>query len=312
MVKQDYKRGQSYKIHLDERRAASDSMAMARKPRLEFGGAIYHVLSRGNHRKELFEDGGAKLFEKTLFEASAKCGWLLHAYVIMSNHYHLALETPEGNLVEGMRWLQGTFAIRFNAMRGERGHVFESRYKSLVIEEGRPLLGLVNYIHLNPVRAGLVTIAKLQGYEWSSYPKFFKNRPPQPLRRDRFLYALEFPDSVAGMRHFERQLEFAEESDPAARDALAARYCRGWSVASEEYRRDLKKIYAQLEEPGGRGGPEVAELREEKWERALAALLRKARKTDKDALDVSQKREMENTHSAGTTIGLNGHKRMDR
>ena len=86
----------------------------------------------------------------------------------------------------------------------------------------------------------------------------------------------------------------------------------GWSVASEEYRRDLKKIYAQLEEPEGWGGPEVAELREEKWERALAALLRKARKTDKDALDAPKSAEMENTHSAGTTISLNGHKRMDR
>ena len=122
---------------------------MARKPRLEFAGAIYHVLSRGNYRKELFGDAGAKLFERTLFEASAKCGWLLHAYVIISNRYHLALETREGNLVEGMRWLQGTFGIRFNALRGERGHVFQSRYKSLVIEEGKPLLGLVNYIHLN-------------------------------------------------------------------------------------------------------------------------------------------------------------------
>jgi len=219
--------------------------------------------ARGNYRKELFDNGSARLFEKTLFEAAAKCGWLLHAYVIMSNHYHLAVETPEGNLVEGMRWLQGTFGIRCNALRGERGHVFQSRYKSLVIEEGRPLLGLVNYIHLNPVRAGLVTVAKLRAYEWSSYPKFFKRRPPQPLRRERFLDALEFPDSAAGMRQYERQLEFAEESDPAARDALARRYCRGWAVASEEYRRDLKKIYAQLKELGGWGGPEVTELREE-------------------------------------------------
>jgi putative transposase len=88
---------------------------MARKPRLDFAGAIYHVLSRGNYRKDLFEEGGAVLFEQTLFQACAKCGWLLHAYVIMRNHYHLAVETPEGNLVEGMRWLQGTFGIRFNA-----------------------------------------------------------------------------------------------------------------------------------------------------------------------------------------------------
>ena len=84
------------------------------------------MLSRGNYRKELFDDGSARLFEKTLFEASAKCGWLLHAYVIMSNHYHLAVETPGANLVEGMRWLQGTFGIRFNALQGERGHVCHS------------------------------------------------------------------------------------------------------------------------------------------------------------------------------------------
>jgi putative transposase len=246
---------------------------MARKPRLEFAGAIYHVISRGNYRKELFEDRTAGAFEKTLFEACAKCGWLLHAYVIMSNHYHMALETPEANLVEGMRWLQGTFGIRFNAFRGERGHVFQSRYKSLV-----------NYIHLNPVRAGIVIVAELGEYEWSSYPKFFKRRPPEPLTRGRFLSALEFPDSVAGMGQYARQLEFTEESDPAARNSLARRYCHGWAVASEEYRRNLKKIYAELEEPGGWGGREVAELREEKWERALAALLRRAGKTKRDAL----------------------------
>ena len=135
---------------------------------MEFEGALYHVISRGNYRKDLFDGGAAGSFERTLFEACEKRGWLLHAYVIMSNHYHLALETPAGNLVEGMRWLQGTFGIRFNAFRGERGHVFQSRYKSLVIEEGRPLLGLVNYIHLNPVRAGIVDLAGLRGYNPSS------------------------------------------------------------------------------------------------------------------------------------------------
>jgi putative transposase len=91
------------------------------------------------------------------------------------------VETPDAYLVEGMRWLQGTFGIRFNAFRGERGHVFQSRYQSLVIEEGRPLLGLVNYIHLNPVRAGIVSVAELREYERSSYPKFFKRRPTEPL-----------------------------------------------------------------------------------------------------------------------------------
>jgi putative transposase len=92
---------------------------------LEFDGAIYHIISRGNYRKALFEQGSTSAsFEKTLFEARGKCGWVLHAYVVMSNHYHLALETPAGKLVDGMRWLQGTFGIRFNAFHKERGHVF--------------------------------------------------------------------------------------------------------------------------------------------------------------------------------------------
>ena len=78
-------------------------MEMARKPRLEFAGAIYHVLSRGNYRQELFDDDSATLFDKALFQASAKCSWLLHAYVIMSNYCDLAVETSEGNLLEHSR-----------------------------------------------------------------------------------------------------------------------------------------------------------------------------------------------------------------
>jgi putative transposase len=95
---------------------------MARKPRLEFAGGIYHVISRGNYRKELFEDGSARAFEKTLFEACPKCGCLLHAYVIMSNHYHLAVETPERNVVEGMRWLQGRCAACHQERQVEGAH----------------------------------------------------------------------------------------------------------------------------------------------------------------------------------------------
>jgi REP element-mobilizing transposase RayT len=256
---------------------------MARKPRLEFAGALYHVISRGNYRKPIFAQGGGAAFEKTLFEACAKCGWRLHAYVIMSNHYHLALETPQPNLVEGMRWLQGTFGIRFNAWRRERGHVFQSRYKSLVIEEGRPLLGLVNYIHLNPVRAGLVKVGRLREHALSSFPKFFARKVPAGLVRSRFLAALEFPDTPSGMRRYAEHLEFSEENDPSAREELSRRYCRGWAVASEEFRAELKKAYAEMDEPAGWAGAEVAELREAKWEGLLTRLLRSAGKTRKDA-----------------------------
>ncbi|MBK8475737.1 MAG: transposase [Opitutaceae bacterium] len=92
---------------------------MPRKLRLEFPGACYHVINRGNYRADVFATEGAKsAFEACLFEACEKSAWKLHAFVIMTNHYHLALETPDGNLVAGMQWLQATFANRFNQVRG--------------------------------------------------------------------------------------------------------------------------------------------------------------------------------------------------
>lgn len=256
---------------------------MARKPRLEFAGAIYHVISRGNYRKPLFEGGAGPAFEKTLFETCEKCGWLLHAYVIMNNHYHLALETPRPNLVEGMRWLQGTFGIRFNAFHRERGHVFQSRYKSLVVEEGRPLLGLVNYIHLNPVRASLTEIADLRQFTLSSFAKFHEKSPRPCLVRSRFLAALEFPDSPAGMRRYAEHLEFSEENDPRERDEISRRYCRGWAIASREYREELKAAFVEDVNPESASGKDWAELREATWENMLKSFMKASRKSAGDA-----------------------------
>src|SRR5882672_9133694 len=143
---------------------------MARKLRLEFPGACYHVINRGNYRADIFRTEGARAaFEACLLEACARHNWVLHAFVVMSNHYHLALETPEGNLVKGMQWLQATFANRFNKLRGKRGHLFQGRYKALVVEEGEPLAEVCHYIHLNPVRAGLVEVGGLREYRHSSY-----------------------------------------------------------------------------------------------------------------------------------------------
>src|SRR5690242_1381803 len=109
---------------------------MPRKLRLEFPGALYHVINRGNYRAHVFgTEGARRAFECCLFEACQKSKWVLHAYVIMGNHFHLALETPEGNLAAGMQWLQSTYATRFNRLRDERGHLFQGRYKALVVEE---------------------------------------------------------------------------------------------------------------------------------------------------------------------------------
>src|ERR1700690_2257499 len=119
---------------------------MPRKLRLEFPGARYHVINRGNYRADIFGSDLTKAaFEACLVETSEKWSWLLHAFIVMRNHLHLAVETPRGNLVRGMQWLEATFANRF---RQEHGHLFQGRYRALVIGEDN-FLGLVcDYIHI--------------------------------------------------------------------------------------------------------------------------------------------------------------------
>jgi REP element-mobilizing transposase RayT len=255
---------------------------MARKPRIQYPGALYHILSRGNYRKDLFTVASTgEQFEKAIFEACEFCGWKLHAYVIMSNHYHLALETPKGNLVEGMRWLQGTFGNRFNKFTGERGHVFQGRYKALLVEPGRSLLGLVNYIHLNPVRAKLVDLAQLKDFSLSSYPKYFKRKVAPPLVRKDFLSECAFPDSLAGIRRYAEQLELQEEADPRKKAALAKKYVKGWAIAGEGYRKKLHQDFKKMDAAKDWGGRELQELNEMSYEELVTRWLRKHRKTQK-------------------------------
>ncbi len=131
---------------------------MARKPRIEFAGAVYHVISRGDRGEAIYQDDeDRRLFLQFLGEVCGRSGWLIHAFVVMTNHYHLLLETPEANLVVGMKWLQGVYTQRFNLRHRLRGHLFQGRYKALLIDGEEPghFLQASSYIHLNPVRAGL-------------------------------------------------------------------------------------------------------------------------------------------------------------
>ena len=254
---------------------------MARKPRIQYPGALYHVISRGNYRKDLFTIGKTgEQFEKALFEVCERCGWKLHAYVIMSNHYHLALETPKGNLVAGMRWLQGTFGNRFNKFTGEHGHVFQGRYKALLVEPGRPLLGLVNYIHLNPVRAKLLSIDSLKDYSLSSYPKYFKKKVQPPLNRKTFLAECGLPDSLAGIRRYSVQLADQEEGNPRKRADLHKKYVRGWAIASKAYKKQLHEDFKKMEVAKDWGGKELQELNEISYEGLVTRLLKRHRKTE--------------------------------
>lgn len=142
---------------------------MARPLRLEFPNAIYHVTARGNARSDIFlDDEDRQLFLDCLGEVVVRFGWLCHAYCLMDNHYHAMIETPEANLSLGMRQLNGVYTQRFNRRHGRVGHVFQGRYKAIVVDRDSYLLELCRYVVLNPIRAGMVK--KIERYAWSSYP----------------------------------------------------------------------------------------------------------------------------------------------
>jgi REP element-mobilizing transposase RayT len=170
---------------------------MARPLRIEFPGAVYHVTSRGNARADIFEDDSDReLFLKILGQVVKRFNWLCHSYCLMGNHYHLLIETPEGNLSAGMRQLNGVNTQAFNWTHHRDGHVFKGRFKAVLVEKESHLPELCRYVVLNPVRAGMV---KRPGeYRWSSYlPTLGKGAKPALLTTEWLLasFSTSLPES---------------------------------------------------------------------------------------------------------------------
>lgn len=141
---------------------------MARPLRLEFAGALYHITSRGDQREDIYDDDvDRRQFLDLLGEVCVGYNWVCHAYCLMSNHYHLLIETPDANLSQGMRQLDGVYTQSYNHRHNRVGHVFQGRYKAIHVEKESYLLELSRYIVLNPVRAHMVSSA--QEWPWSSY-----------------------------------------------------------------------------------------------------------------------------------------------
>ena len=258
---------------------------MARKLRLESEEGVYHVINRGNYRSPIFRSSKTKLaFLKCLDEACAKTGWVVHAWCLMSNHYHLALSTPQANLVAGMCWLQGTFANRFNRFRGEHGHLFQDRYKSLLVEPGEGLGRVCHYIHLNPVRAGLCVAQDLAQYEWTSLcwlhaakpaPKWYDPRPALG-------HAGGLALTVAGKRKYIDYLAWLAEDEPERKRQQFDRMSRGWLIGSQDFGQAMAREHQELMARGPQLTNELTLLKEACWEAALHAVLRTAGRTDEE------------------------------
>jgi len=216
---------------------------MARKLRVEYAGAVYHVMNRGDRREPIFKDDQDRgLFLETLAECCGKTGWEVHALCLMGNHFHLVVETPQGNLVAGMKWLLGTYTGRFNRRHKLFGHLFSGRYKALIVDSsGNGYLKTVcDYVHLNPARAKLLRPEQpLRAYRWSSWPEYLK-RPDKRwpwLRVDRLLGENRIPLDSAGGR---RQLEAALEGRRAEETGVDyKRVRRGWCLGDEAFRKEL-------------------------------------------------------------------------
>jgi len=223
---------------------------MARKLRIQYPGAIYHVMNRGDRREAIFKDArDHERFVQTLAEACVKAKWQVHAYCLMPNHFHLVVETPQPTLVAGMKWLLGTYTGRFNRRHREFGHLFSGRYKALLVDGSRNgyLKTVCDYVHLNPARAKLIKRGQpLEHFRWSSYPLYLASAGKRPgwLRVDRLLGEWRIPkDSPAGRRAFATGLEGRRAEDMAE---TCRRIERGWFVGNEEFRQELLAEVAQL------------------------------------------------------------------
>jgi REP element-mobilizing transposase RayT len=258
---------------------------MARPLRIEFAGACYHVINRGNYRRTLFEgQGAAEAFERTLGEAAERFGWEIHAYVVMRNHFHLAVRIGEPNLSEGMKWLQGTWIRRYNRFRGIIGRPFQGRYKPLLVEPGPAFAQVCHYIHLNPVRAGVVAADCVASHGAGSLSKFARSNRPHWLNPTTVLtHAGGLPDTPAGWRQYAAYLEFMAADSTAQRELAAKHLSRGWCVGSRDFKTAMRREGLQrgmsldLERFAGLEPEAVQAERTAAWEEKLQQLARAAR-----------------------------------
>lgn len=229
---------------------------MARPLRIEFPGAFYHVTSRGNERKAVF--GNSKDREKFLSyleSAHDRYGALIHVYCLMGNHYHLLLETPRGNLSQILHHINGAYTTYFNIKRGRSGHLFQGRFKGILVERDAYGEDLSRYIHLNPVRAGLVK-DPLE-YGWSSYQYYVgRRREPEWLTTE-WVLGYFGGRGRSGYRGYKK---FVEEGLTIRLESPLRRVIASTFLGSEGYIQRIRKEYLENKKFDRRNLPMVKQM----------------------------------------------------
>ncbi|MGD9420644.1 MAG: transposase [Verrucomicrobiota bacterium JB025] len=220
--------------------------------RYEAAGAIYHVMARGDGGKTIFDDDKDRYSWLDLMErAGERFGWRAHAWVLMGNHFHLLLETPEPNLVAGMKWMLGVYSQAWNRRRQRNGHVFQGRYKAVVVNgeeaDGHYFKIVADYIHLNPVRSGWVggeTGKRLRSWRWSSFGVYAGNKRPDWIETARVMRAFQLSDDGRGGRAYAGYLEArALDAKQAVTDTSLKALRRGWCLGEKSFaKRILESI----------------------------------------------------------------------
>jgi len=253
---------------------------MPRKLRVEYEGAIYHVMNRGDRREPIFvDDEDREKFIETLGAACGKTGWQVHAYCLMGNHFHLVVETPRANLVAGMRWFLGTYTARFNRRHKLFGHLFSGRYKSLIVDGSGSgyLKSVCDYVHLNPVRAKLLNPEqRLMEYRWSSWPEYLKSpgkRRPW-LRVDRVLGEWGVKkDTARGRRQLAQAMGQRQELEMSRGSEDWKRLRRGWCWGRKGFREELLEMIGEKQGQQHQG-EELRQSDEQKAQRLTGEMLR--------------------------------------
>jgi REP element-mobilizing transposase RayT len=282
---------------------------MARPLRIEYAGAFYHVMHRGNAGEDLFrsESDREKLlhyFSKAVERYAIK----VHTYCLMTNHYHLLIETPQPNLSQAIKWINVSYAAYFNHKRKRRGHLFQGRFKAVLVDADEYLKHLSRYIHLNPLRAGMVE--NCRDYRWSSYPAFGGYTKPPEWLETHWLLSIFGNDQREAKKRYRDFVEEAQnqEIDDPSKDVVSGVILGSVDFVNWVKKEFLTKLADVKELPQlrslkpGRATEAVLSVVGEEFDCKREAILRKGKKRNL-ARDVAIYLSREMTGESGVALG---------